>query len=131
MHKCPQCGYNPNTDTLDDVHFVYAEQMVYRHGCGVKLSGPEMDLFEALYDGDGRGCSTEQLIHALYGHKLDCDLPDDLHTNTYVYISKVRSKMRKLGLFISHVSRGRYAGRYRLTKMRPVDLERNRLEAAE
>ena len=127
MHQCPQCGYNPSSDTLEDVHFVYSDHMVYRNGAGVRLSDSEMDLFEALYEAGNRGCTTDQLIHAVFGHKLDCDLPDDLHTNTYVYISKLRGKIRKIGLFLSHASRGRYGGKYRLTKMRPVDL----LEAAE
>jgi DNA-binding response OmpR family regulator len=129
---CPQCGFDPRTDTLEDVHFIYAERMVFRFGVGVKLSQPEIDLFEALFDAGDKGCTTAQLIHAVYGHKLECDVPDDLHTNTYVYISKVRAKLRKIGLLISHNSRGCWAGKYYLTRMRALSPEHAmQMEAAQ
>jgi DNA-binding response OmpR family regulator len=105
--------------------------MVYRFGGGVQLTQAEMDLFEALYDAGARGLTIEQMLDALYGHKPECDQPEGGSNIISVIMSRLRPKLRKIGLFITSGTRGHGGSIYRLMKMRALSPEHAKsMEAA-
>lgn len=114
MDSCPQCGFNPQTDSLDDIYFVYADRMVYRNGVGVRLTTIEMDLFEIFYDLHGKGMILVDILDALYGHRAEEDMPKFGSNIVSVHMSKMRPKLAKIGLAIGSDGAGRQPGIYQM-----------------
>ena len=97
--ECPCCGARMSSDFKMNVGFDYTKNRLFGDGLVAHLYPMEADAINLLMSSWPNLLSNEDMIKGLYGQR---DVPNPVDT-TRVMLSKLRKKIRPLGLEIKNV----------------------------